>query len=66
MFSGTEKGHFEVRSLSNKNGYNRGSLMKSIMGRQSPLASVEQNQKFDKALVKRLATILEDLPNLED
>lgn len=40
--------------------------MISIMGRQSPLANVEQEQKFDEALVKRLAKILEDLPNLED
>jgi hypothetical protein len=40
--------------------------LESIMGRQSPLANVEQDQKFDESLVKRLAKILEDLPNLED
>jgi hypothetical protein len=40
--------------------------MDSIMGRQSPLANVERDQKFDDALVKRLAKILEDLPNIED
>lgn len=40
--------------------------LESIMERQSPLANVEQDQKFDESLVKRVAKILEDLPNLED
>ena len=38
----------------------------SIMGRQPPLVDIERNQKFDDAVVKRLAKILEDLQNLED
>jgi hypothetical protein len=38
----------------------------SIMGRQSPLVNIEHDQKFDDALVKRLAKILEELQNLED
>jgi hypothetical protein len=41
-------------------------LMDSIMGRQSPLVNIEHDQKFDDALVKRLAKILEELQNLED
>jgi hypothetical protein len=40
--------------------------MKSIMGRLFPLVNIEQDQKFDAALVKRLAKILEFLPNLEE
>ena len=38
----------------------------SIMGRHSPLVDIERNQKFDDAVVKRLAKILENLQNLED
>ena len=40
--------------------------MESIMGRLFPLVNIEHNQKFDAALVKRLAKIIEFLPNLED
>jgi len=40
--------------------------MDSIMGRPFPLVNIEHDQKFDDALVERLAKILEDLPNLED
>jgi hypothetical protein len=40
--------------------------MDSIMGRQFPLVNLEHDQKFDDALVKRLAKIIEVLPNLED
>ena len=58
--------YFEVRSVSNKNGYNCNSPMESIMRRLFPLANIEQDQKFDAVLVKRLAKILEFLPNLED
>jgi hypothetical protein len=36
------------------------------MGKPSPLANIERNQKFDDDLVKRLAKILEELQNLED
>jgi len=35
------------------------------MGRLFPLVNIEYDQKFDAALVKRLARILEFLPNLE-
>jgi hypothetical protein len=40
--------------------------MESIMGRLFPLVNIEHDQKFDAALVERLAKILEFLPNLED
>ena len=58
--------YFEVRSVNNKNGYNHDSPLKSIMGKPSPLANIERDQKFDDDIVKRLAKILEDLQNLED
>jgi len=31
-----------------------------------PLANIEEDQKFDQALVKRLARIVEVLQNIED
>jgi hypothetical protein len=40
--------------------------MDSIMGRTLPLVNIEHDQKFDDALVKRLAEIIDFLPNLED
>jgi len=40
--------------------------MDSIMERSIPLANIEQDQKFDDALVEQLAKILKILPNLED
>ncbi len=40
--------------------------MESIMGRLFPLVNIEQDQKFDAALVERVAKILTFLPNLED
>jgi hypothetical protein len=58
--------YFEVRSPSNKNGYNRMASMDSSMGWLFPLVNIEQDQTFDNALVKRLAKILEFLPNIED
>jgi hypothetical protein len=58
--------HFEVRSAINKNSYNHNSPMDSIMERLFSLADIEHNQKFDAALVKRLAKIVDFLPNLED
>jgi len=36
------------------------------MGKPFPLADIEQDQKCDAASVKRLAKILELLPNLEE
>ena len=36
------------------------------MGRRVSLADIEKDQKFDSALVKRLAKVLEVLPNAED
>jgi hypothetical protein len=36
------------------------------MGCPIPLANIEQDQKFDDALVERLAKVLKVLPNLED
>jgi len=36
------------------------------MGRPIPLANLEQDQKFDVALVERLAKVIEVLQNLED
>jgi len=36
------------------------------MGKPVPLANIEQDQKSDDDLVKRLAKILEELPNLDD
>ncbi|MFB3888470.1 MAG: hypothetical protein ACE14S_03200 [Candidatus Bathyarchaeia archaeon] len=38
----------------------------SIMGRPIPRASIEEDQKADRALLERLAKILERLPNLEE
>ena len=58
--------YFEVRSLNNKNGYNLNSVMNCGMGRSIPLANLEHDQKFDAALVERLAKVIEVLPNLED
>jgi hypothetical protein len=40
--------------------------MDSIMGRQSPPVNIERDQKFDDTIVKRLAKILDVLPNLEE
>jgi hypothetical protein len=40
--------------------------MNIIMGRPLQLVNIEHDQKFDSALVKRLAKIIEFLPNLED
>jgi hypothetical protein len=36
------------------------------MGRPITLANIEQEQKFDDALVARLAKVLKVLPDLED
>jgi hypothetical protein len=36
------------------------------MGRSIPLANLEHDQKFDNALVERLAKVIKVLPNLED
>jgi hypothetical protein len=36
------------------------------MGRTIPLANLEHDQKFDAALVERLAKIIKVLQNLED
>jgi len=65
-FRGKRCRYFEVRSLNNKNCYNRNSQMDSSMGRPIPLTNIEQDQKFDDALVERLATVLKVLSNLED
>jgi len=40
--------------------------MNSSMGCPIPLANLEQDQKFDVALVERLAKVIEVLQNLED
>jgi hypothetical protein len=40
--------------------------MDSSMGSPIPLANIEQNQKFDDALVERLAKVIDVLPNLEN
>jgi hypothetical protein len=40
--------------------------MDVIMGRLLQLADIEYEQQFDYALVKKLAKILEFLPNIED
>jgi hypothetical protein len=40
--------------------------MDSIMGRLIPLVNLEHDQKFDAALVERLAKVIEVLPDLED
>ena len=40
--------------------------MNIIMGRHLQLVNIEHDQHFDSALVKRLAKIIEFLPNLED
>jgi hypothetical protein len=36
------------------------------MGRPIPLANIERDQKFDAALVERLAEVIKVLSNLED
>jgi len=40
--------------------------MDSSMKRLIPLVNIEQDQKFDDALVERLAEVIAVLPNLED
>jgi hypothetical protein len=40
--------------------------MDSIMRKKFPLADIEQNQKFDGALVEQLAKVIEVLPDLEE
>jgi hypothetical protein len=40
--------------------------MDSSMVSPIPLVNIEQNRKFDDALVKQLAKVIEILPNLED
>lgn len=40
--------------------------MDSIMGHPIPLVNIEQDQKFDDAIVERLAEVIAVLPNLED
>jgi hypothetical protein len=58
--------HFEVRSINNENCYKLGRPMEFIMGRTLQLKNIERDQKFDYAIVKQLAKILEFLPNIED
>ena len=36
------------------------------MGRLFPLVNIENDQKFDYALVKRLSKIIDFLPDIED
>jgi len=58
--------YFEVRSLNQENCYNKSSSMQSSMRTATTLADIEEDQKFDRALVKRLAKIVEVLQNIED
>jgi hypothetical protein len=58
--------HFEVRSLSKENCYKPANPLDLIMGRPVKLANIEYDKKFDYALVKRLAKIMEFLPDIED
>lgn len=59
-------GHFEVRSISDKNRYNTKQPMVSSMGSVIPLTNIEENQKYDRVLLERLAKVIEALQNLED
>jgi hypothetical protein len=45
---------------------NFGRSMNFTMRKLFPLVNIEDDQKFDYALVKRLAKIIKFLPNLED
>lgn len=36
------------------------------MGKPKPPVDLEENQKFDRDLLERLAKALEDLPDIED
>jgi hypothetical protein len=63
---GKNRRHFEVRSVNKENCYKLGSLLNVSMGRLSQLTDIEYDQQFDYILVKRLAKILEFLPNIED
>ncbi len=58
--------HFEVRSPSKENCYKLDSPLNFIMGKPEKLANIENDQKVDYALMKRLAKIIEFLPNIED
>ena len=40
--------------------------MVSSMGSIIPLTNIEENQKYDRALLERLAKVIETLQNLED
>lgn len=59
-------GYFEVRRISDKNCYNTKQPMLSSMGSVIPLTNIEENQKYDRALLERLAKVIETLQNLED
>ncbi len=40
--------------------------MKTIMGTPKSPGNIEEEQKLDRALLERLAKVLEILPNIED
>ena len=58
--------HFEVRSLTNENRYNNPRQLNSIMKGSSRPADIEEEQKFDRAIVMELVKVVEILENLED
>jgi len=58
--------YFEVRSLSRENRYNTGEAIHSSMRSANPLVNLEDDQKFDSDVLKRLAKVVEMLQNLED
>jgi hypothetical protein len=58
--------YFEVRSMNKENCYKLVSLNEFTMVRLLQLVNIEHDQKFDYAIVKQLAKIIEFLPNLED
>jgi hypothetical protein len=57
---------FEVRSVIFKNRYNFGSVQSLSMRDVNQPINIEDDQRFDSDLLKRLAKIVEILQNIED
>ena len=57
---------FEVRSVAFKNRYNFGNSQSLNMRDVNQPINIEDDQRFDSDLLKRLARIVEILQNIED
>ena len=67
MFKSSEEisRDFELRTLNDENGYNIVSIMNSNMRKTRLPANIENDQRYDRALMEQLAKAIEILPNLE-